>query len=207
MSILFNNNYSPLYAGGSNSRYTITYPLSLTNQSISVTTNTPYERVSDSTNSYLDIFVPTINVTVTPSFGYIAGSIIIDGVDTNQTSITEYSLTKDITITCNEAIIKEDTSYLFDDDVVITSQEGSIFIAQTPDSTRGMYLSYLSYYSSWTLVTDTQYRLTLSFTYNNVTYTQTATPSNNYITLNSSITDLLNSALGQAVRIKIALNS
>lgn len=84
--------------------YTITYPASLSNQTLSVTVNNKDTIVTSNNVTYREMAINTYNFSVTANQGYEAGTILIDGVDQNTTSISDMTINSDIVITVNPAI-------------------------------------------------------------------------------------------------------
>lgn len=93
----------------SSSSYQISYPTDLVNQTLTISD------ISTNSSSY---GVRTYNlanavITLIPNTGYRAGTILVDGVDTNSQEITLTSH-QDTVITVTEATVKPVTGYIMD---------------------------------------------------------------------------------------------
>lgn len=96
-------------SGSANASYVVTYPVNLENQTIDisdVSTNTGY----NGTRTY---GLANSRITLTPNTGYRAGTIIVNGVDTNSQNVllTDHC---DAVITVTSATLKPVSDYIMD---------------------------------------------------------------------------------------------
>lgn len=102
----------PTSGGGSG--YTVTWPGSLSNQSCSV------EAVSQNVSGVYSLTVNTdrVVISLSPSVGYNAGTIVLNGNDTGQQN-TSLVLTEDVTVTATPATARPASSYLMEAEMTV----------------------------------------------------------------------------------------
>lgn len=82
--------------------YKIYYPSSLTNQSLSITSNDADTITTSNGTIYRNMQIQTYTFTATGNAGYSPGNIFIDNVDQGNAVVSNYSIQKDINITVGE---------------------------------------------------------------------------------------------------------
>ncbi len=83
--------------------YKIYYPSSLTNQSLSITSNDNDTVTTSNGTIYRNMQVQTYNFKATGSSGYTPGDIFIDNIDQGSSNLSNYVVQKDINVTVGEA--------------------------------------------------------------------------------------------------------
>ena len=89
--------------GSDNLLHVISYPSSFTNQSLSISTVIRDTTTTSNGITYRQMAVPGYSFSLSPSTGYTAGNILINGVNQGSSSIYNFTVDEDIYITATEA--------------------------------------------------------------------------------------------------------
>ena len=92
-----------LYVQEGDEVYTITYPSSLTNQSLSITTTNNDTVTTSNGVSVREVAINKYNFTLNGNTGYTPGHLIINGVEQSGNSVSNYVIAGNVVLSATEA--------------------------------------------------------------------------------------------------------
>lgn len=92
-----------LYVQEGDEVYTITYPSSLTNQSLSITTTNNDTVTTSNGVSVREVAINKYNFTLNGNTGYTPGHLIINGVEQSGSSVSNYIIAGNVVLSATEA--------------------------------------------------------------------------------------------------------
>ena len=92
-----------LYVQEGDEVYTITYPSSLTNQSLSITTTNNDTVTTSNGVSVREVAINKYNFTLSGNTGYTPGNLIINGVEQSGSSVSNYVIAGNVVLSATEA--------------------------------------------------------------------------------------------------------
>ena len=109
-------------SSGGGSGHTITWPSSLVNQNCSVAT---VSRNVSSLNS-LTVNTDRVVISLSPSVGYNAGTVVLNGTDTGQQN-TSIVLSEDVAVTATAATPKPASNYLMEASMTVGTDNNGVY--------------------------------------------------------------------------------
>ncbi len=92
-----------LYVQEGDEVYTITYPSSLTNQNLSITTTNNDTVTTSNGVSVREVAINKYNFTLSGNTGYVPGHLIINGVEQSGSSVRNYVISGNVVLSATEA--------------------------------------------------------------------------------------------------------